>query len=232
MKLLKKQSSLSISKESKSSSFSESVESNRSKKQLPSTNITTKKVTPTPNRVRFSINDPTNLLKFQSNLLKQEMLIDKNKLYAVDNRSFNTNTNYASKLVNNALKSKQVREKNSSMVNDLVAKLELIQENAFMEHLNSPKPSASEQNDEDVDTLHEISTKSRISTNFYDGNNPSPEKELLKKDFVDRVFWTKEKMEQIRGQLRTAKAKIGAKMKREFDELDHFIENKDRDSIL
>ena len=41
----------------------------------------------------------------------------------------------------------------------------------------------------------------------------------MRKELLDRVFWTKEKMVQIRIQLKSATTKINDKMKSDFDEL-------------
>jgi hypothetical protein len=49
---------------------------------------------------------------------------------------------------------------------------------------------------------------------------------------ADRVFWSKEKMEKVRGQLKMAKVKIFEKTRKDFQELYMFIDTGDKEKIL
>jgi hypothetical protein len=59
-----------------------------------------------------------------------------------------------------------------------------------------------------------------------------PRTSVMKNDYIDRVFWTKEKMREIRKRLKTAKAKITEKTRKDFDKLFEAICKKDKDAIL
>lgn len=56
--------------------------------------------------------------------------------------------------------------------------------------------------------------------------------EIDKVNMEERVFWTKEKMEKIRAQLKTAKAKIFEKTRKDFQELFIHIDTGQKENIL
>jgi hypothetical protein len=61
---------------------------------------------------------------------------------------------------------------------------------------------------------------------------PKTETEASKQKLAERVFWTKDKMEKVREQLRTARTKIYEKTRHDFQELFIAIDTGQREKIL
>jgi hypothetical protein len=122
--------------------------------------------------------------------------------------------------IHKALRAKQELEKeqNTSLMNELASKLNFLR-GTMRSGLNSIS-----------DSDEEINKKPPKKKSTVLEENKSIE--IKKNELLERVFWTKEKMEQIRNQLRTAKDKINDKMNKDFGELEELIECDDRDSIV
>jgi hypothetical protein len=117
------------------------------------------------------------------------------------------------------------KEQNNSLMNELATKLNLFKQTVISKHSIS---SDSEDDAEDGKRKKKKMIKQQSSI---------LEKQLSielkqKQELLDRVFWTKEKMEQIRNQLKTAKEKINEKTKNDFDELYELIDSHNKDAIM
>jgi hypothetical protein len=118
-------------------------------------------------------------------------------------------------------KKEMAEEQNNSLMNELASKLNLFKATVLSKH------SISSDSDDE---------KKKRSKNKKNRNSVFEKQETIelkqKKELEERVFWTKEKMEQIRNQLRTATSKINEKTKMDFDELYELITMRDQNAIL
>jgi hypothetical protein len=122
--------------------------------------------------------------------------------------------------IQKAIKHKQEREKeqNTSLMNELASKL------GFLKKTLKSKDSLSDIEDEPK----ERNVKKRSSVL----EKQSTLEIKNKKEILERVFWTKEKMEQIRNQLKTARDKINEKTINDFNELYELIDSHSNAAIM
>jgi hypothetical protein len=128
--------------------------------------------------------------------------------------------------IQKALKQKQEREKeqNNSLMSELASKL-----NFLKRTIKSGKESVSDEEEEVKVKVKKKRSSKRRSSVF---EKQSTLEIKQKKELIDRVFWTKEKMEQIRTQLRTAKDKINEKTHKDFNELNELIDSHNSEAIM
>ena len=80
-------------------------------------------------------------------------------------------------------------------------------------------------------TESEMSIKSEDKSNknknlYSDSLNHTEKKSFISKTFKDQIFWSKDKMEEIRNRLKLARQMIIEKTKRDFDEIYSLIDLK------